>query len=643
MQSGGLFHVLGYARKISSVVALALFVLLACAQPASAIISPGLSPPDPTTTSAGATRTASDDDDDFGKQIKGILDILNGPNRGQPLSAATNSMAVMAVRLIKDSMVWSQAIHEALRGEAGDIAATLLWAVLFAEITFTGFRLMLGSSIIEQLGLLTTKTFIYVIVSGIVVFPGAPAPYNTAEGIIRSTMFRLMHAGKWMGMSLIKQSSHGNVKRLDGIQKMNLDPGTSIPGPIGWSTAGPPINSAPFSGQDAFDRPYRYLGGQGFGDAGSFGPNMSSGAGGDPSPAARAEPMMYWLSWLGVEFASEVQVGKLGQPWPTRKNSAGEDEIDMSKVREFLGPKEYKFSQLSLNVRIWGEDPTGGATVSQRLLKNAEAASDEFARQGGASGGKSSWEDTAAGVLVGTMPLQMFGIALSVAGVQIASLITVIFAQISMLVGSITAFNIAASLGLAVLPLMYFKTFDKIWSQYLIGLGSLALIPFLFYLMSAIGFILSTFIYEQLFPIPPSLGGTGKDTPSLAMILNQMFFSAVETTMSSFGLILSGYGKALSFLLTSMISIYITLGRIMFGCSIVAAFVSAGALFSLLAPRFAFRWQQAFGAEDVMEKMGEVFNNIQSSVGSGMGQMYSDAISKGGQMGKGAAAGLFGK
>lgn len=585
------------------------------------------------TFSTPATTAASEDadPDTFAYQIRQILNILNKDAEGKDLTKATSDMAKMSLLLIKDSMLWAQKVHETLRGEAAEVAATLLWAVLFAEITFTGFRLMLGSSIIEQLGYLTTKTFIYVIVSGIVTFPGAPVPYNSAEGIIRGAMFRLMHAGKYLGSELIKSASHPNVQKLEGIAKMKVERANAVPESGGWGNFGPAPAGGPLSGSDPLGRPYRRLGGSGFGDAGSFGPNM--GGSSSLSPSARAEPMMYWLAWIGVEYATKYRPNDKGQP----KYPSG---ADLTKA---LGSEEYKFSQISLNVRIWGEDPTTGDTVSQRLEDNAKAAQEEFKNNSGVvagTDGKSFWEDTATGVLMGTMPLQMFGIALSVAGVQIAALITVVFAQISMLVGSITAFNIAASMGLAVLPLMYFRTFDKIWSQYLIALGSLALVPFLFYLLSAIGFIFSTFVFEQLFPIPPSLGGSGPETPSLALILNQMFFAAVETTMTSFGLVLSGFGKALVFLISSMISIYITLGRIMFGCTIVASFVSAGALFSLLAPRFAFRWQNGFAAEDVMEKIGEIFNNIQSAVGSGMGQMYSDAISKGGNMGKGLMGGL---
>lgn len=584
-----------------------------------------------------AASPTPDPEQSFSVQINRILDILN-PDSKASVATATASMAQMTLTLIKDSMLWAQKIHESLRGEANEIAATLLWAVLFAEITFTGFRLMLGSSIIEQLGFLTTKTFIYVIVSGLVVFPGAPAPYNSAEGIIRGSMFRLMHAGKYLGAELIKNAAHPNVQKIKGIKNMKVDKAFAVPPAAGWPPSSAYATSGgPLTGQDALGRSYRNFNNQ-WGDAGTFGTGSPT-SGGGVSPAGLAEPMMYWLSWIGVEYANEYKAGDLGQPDYEAK------DLDLKKA---LGEEEYKFSLISLNVRIWGEDPTKGDTVSQQLAdnwkKNAKYDGDPTSGSWWKNildSGLSTLEQTATGILLGTMPLQMFGIALSVAGVQIGSLITVTFAQISMLVGSITAFNIAASMGLAVLPLMYFRMFDKIWSQYLIGLGSLALIPFLFYLLSAVGFIFSTFVYEQLFPVPKSLGGSGADTPSLAFILNQMFFAAVQTTMTSFGLLLSGVGSALVFTISSLITIYITLGRIMFGCTIVAAFVSAGALFSLLAPRFAFRWQQGFGAEDVMEKIGEIFNNVQSAVGSGMGQMYADAISKGGQMGKGLAGGLL--
>jgi hypothetical protein len=544
------------------------------------------------------------------------------------LVEAMDNLAVTAMDVIKESMLWSHKLHETIRADAVDIAATLLFAVLFAEITFTGFRLMLGSSIIEQLGRLTTKTFIYVIVSGLIPVPGAPAPYNSVDGIIRSTMYRMMHGGKYVGTQIIKRSAHPQVLEIEGIQDMSVDASDSIPDAGGFPpTAGGGSSwlGAPFSGgTDQYGRPLRFTGaGSGYGDAGAFGPNP--GAAGTASPAGRAEPFVYWMTWIGVEYANKYSYDESGHP----------KESDAELIRD-TPRKEYKYSQLSLNSRIWGEDPTSPTqAVSSRLREKAKDNLKTLKEKEGSTGagGVSTWEDIARGTMTGMMPLQMFGMAMTVAGIQIGSLVTVLFTQIGILVGSITAFNLASALGLAVLPLMYFAMFDKIWSQYLVTLASLGMIPCLYYILSAVGFVFSTFLFEQLFPLPRNLGGTG--VASLAVILNDLFFAAVGTTMNSFSLFVGALGEWFKWGVASLISVYLILGRILFGTTIVAAFVSAGAIFATLAPRFAFRWTQAFGAEDIVEKVGEAFTGIQSAVGSGMGQMYADALQRGSSMVKG--------
>jgi hypothetical protein len=556
--------------------------------------------------------------------IQRALDLLK-PSSPVPLPTALDNLAKTSADIIKESMLWSQKTHEALRADASEIAATLLFAVLFAEITFTGFRLMLGSSIIEQLGLLTTKTFIYVIVAGLVPFPGATAPYNSADAIIRTSMFRLMHGGKYVGFQIIKTAAHPSVLAIPDIAAMDMDPATAIPPKDGWSS-GVSWLGAPFSAvPDPFGRERRFTGaGGGYGDAGAFGPE--SAAAGTTNPAGRAEPIVYWTSWLGLQYADEYKFDNLrGLPLPT----------DAQLIRD---GKEYKYSQISMNARIWGEDPESpDGSVSAKLRENASA----LPGAGGGTGGFSQWEDFARGALTGVMPLQMFGLALTVAGIQIGSLVTVLFTQMSILIGSITAFNIASALGLAVLPLMYFRMFDKIWSQYLIGLASLALVPCFYYVLSAIGFVFSTFAFEMLFPLPANLSPAGAPSSNLAMsvMLNELFFAVVSSTMQSFSLFTGALGKFFEWAISSLVAVYLILGRIMFGTTIIAAFVSAGALFTVLAPRFAFRWQQAFGAEDVIEKISEVFNGLQSAIGSGMGQMYSDALSRGSSMLRGAGRG----
>jgi hypothetical protein len=418
-------------------------------------------------------------------------------------------------------------------------------------------------------------------------------------------MFRMMHAGKVVGANIVKDASHPQVKLIPNIANINV-PASIIPPKTG-------------NGLASYTN----------GDRGVWGPATGSMT----TPTGLGEPIMYWLSWLGVEHVCKYQYTSKGQPY-----------ITPGPGGTVTPANEYKYAAPSLNARIWGESPNlqNPGNASQQLIAAQSNAVPVLSNlnQGTATGTGTSGGVTqmATGVLTAMMPLQMFGIAMSVAGVQIGSLVTILFAQMSILVGSITAFNIASALGLAILPLMYFRMFDKVWSQYLISLASLALIPCLFYVLSAIGFVFSTYVFEMLFPLDNSTA-----TKSLAQILNDVFFSAVRATMVSFSIVTNVFQGVFEIAIGWLLVIYLALGRVLFGSTVVAAFITGGALFALLAPRFAFRWTAGFGAEDVVEKISEAFNGIQSAVGSGMGQMYSDALGRAGSMGSGLGKGLMGR
>jgi hypothetical protein len=543
----------------------------------------------------------------MGNAINSAIEMMSGSADCRTIGNSVSTLSERAVEVVGESMFWARNVSATLFVESQEVAWTLLWAVLFAEVTFAGFRLMLGSSIVEQLGLLTTKTFIYLIVSGTVPIPSAPgSPFDTSEGVIRATMFRLMHAGKVVGARIVKDASHSNVAALPGIRGINVP--TSVI---------PPADGRP---------------GAGFDDKAKWGPPSATG-----TAAGRGEPIMYWLAWIGVENACKYGYDNFGNPIAPGSGAGGGGRVDPAN--------EYKYSQMSLNARIWGESPevSDPNNASQKVLdsmkKNQDTLRDLAGTGAAGTGEEGGVTDFARGMLIAMMPLQMFGIAMSVAGVQIGSLVTVVFAQMSILVGSITAFNLASAIGLAVLPLMYFRMFDKVWSQYLITLGSLGLIPFFFYILSAVGFVFATTVFEMLFP----LGGTGSSAKSLAVVLNEVFFAAVRSTMMSFSLVTGVFGGLFEATIGWLLIIYLSLGRIMFGSTVVAAFVTGGAMFALLAPRFAFRWTSGFGGEDIVEKISEVFNGIQSAVGSGMGQMYSDALGRAGGMGQGFTKALGGK
>lgn len=276
----------------------------------------------------------------------------------------------------------------------------------------------------------------------------------------------------------------------------------------------------------------------------------------------------------------------------------------------------YKFSIDNLMKRIWNDN------AWQNKMKQFQSQVGQDPTSPPAPG---SLETIYRGMMLATAPFQILGMAVTVASLQTGAVVMVVFTTVSVLVGSIFTFYMALSFGMALLPLMYFKSFEKIWAQYLIGLAALGLVPCFFYIYSAIGFVFSTQLFDLMFPDP---GAGGSSSGSMALILSGVYSCGFYQVLNVLSTLMGDALTVLSKLAAILLYAFILSGRIIFASSIVASFVFGGTMFSTLAVNSAFKWNQGFASEEMLSKISEFFTGVQGAVGTGLGQVYSEGANR---------------
>ena len=328
-----------------------------------------------------------------------------------------------------------------------------------------------------------------------------------------------------------------------------------------------------------------------------------------------AEPTVYWLSWIGVKNAN------------TAANST-QDAI----VQKETGPmtdisKEYKFSYASLMNRFWGI-----YDISKTMQHSAGDKSQL------ADAAAKAATDVAVGVFTATNPMRLVGQAMMVATIQTGAILTPAMQQIGVFIGALMSFYVVAALGIATLPLIYFKSFRDLWRTYLTVLAGIALVPCFYYIFSAIGFVFAANAYEGLFPFNTGPAPQG----SFAQVINTVYMNTMAVTLCIGSNALGPFGKFIDLLAGMMFEWSLLLGRILFASGVVAAVIAGGVSFAMMGGQIAYRWAQGFGAENMTDKVGEFFTGIQGATGSGLSAMYSRSLSSGAEMLGGMSRGLGG-
>jgi len=302
------------------------------------------------------------------------------------------------------------------------------------------------------------------------------------------------------------------------------------------------------------------------------------------------EPISYWFDWLGV---SDL----------TKANQAPDQ------------PNKYKYSPWFISARVFG-DPNIVQEVKAGL-GGANGLANQFANSLGAAGG-SMMDFMRIGAL-SFMPFYVISFAIYVAGTQLAGFAAVIFGTMSILVAAHFAYAVTYALGFAVVPLLYFRSFSKIWAQYLTYLTALALVPFFYYLFSAIGYAFSALVFELFFPGPKN----GQEYGHIGALFEGIFLFAIDMVVRTMSPITNSMGMQ-SFLLSMARGIGI-LGA---GSTVVTTFITGGVAFAGLSIGAAFRWNQAFASEEMLARINDFFLGFQSALGSSIGQAYGMGIER---------------
>lgn len=315
------------------------------------------------------------------------------------------------------------------------------------------------------------------------------------------------------------------------------------------------------------------------------------------------EPSSYWLTWLGTP----LNKAELEKNRDTYVNGTG----------TLIGAEattEYRLSNASVMLRVW-RDPSW-----VKDAKNMVPASMDNSVTAKGANDVGAFVDA---LTIVTQGGQIFQMAVNTAAIKTAATLSPAFMAMSILVGAIVCFHLVLCFGMATLPLVYFKSFANLWSQYLVALTALALVPFFYYVFSAVGFVFATNTYEVLFPLD-----LAANVPSLASISESVFISSLYESLSATPFISSGFAETASKMFSGLLQVMVHLGKLQFGVVLVTTFMASGVSFAMLAPSISFRWNQGFGSEQIFETTSKFFDALKGSVASGIGNIYGEGAQR---------------
>lgn len=218
----------------------------------------------------------------------------------------------------------------------------------------------------------------------------------------------------------------------------------------------------------------------------------------------------------------------------------------------------------------------------------------------------------------------MIGALLAVTFAQLAGYMSPVVAQISVLVGALFLLRFYLAIGLIVQPLMFFKKHGDIWIRYLTFAIGIALIPSFYYIMSGVGYLFATSLFDAMFP---TSGGT-----TMGMLIREMVEKGIEWNrnqfLGDFGS--EGSGMALT-AMTKIIELFMNVfKKLLFltaATTLVSTTVGGGVAFTALAAGIATSWEQAFNNAEMLEKIRNIFDRMQGSLVSGISQGYTQLTS----------------
>lgn len=293
-----------------------------------------------------------------------------------------------------------------------------------------------------------------------------------------------------------------------------------------------------------------------------------------PEAPKSSEPMAYWGEWIGDSGGS------------------GAHKFDFEYQRKILFQEDESIPSSLSDL---------GTSPSKRIS----------AKSGESSTGAIRAEDY---FYVITLPMIAIGNVIATAGMQMTACLAPLFTGVGILHGSDLALRLILSLGICLVPLLFFHQFEKIFISYLHVIVGVALIPALFYLLSAVGFVLATQTYQIVV-----------EKFHLTHELYKVFQQVADQTVNQM-LNFTNSGTDYGAMKETLKQMLHYLGAYLCGTMVVASFVLGGVTMGAAAVSLALRWNQAFADEGMIQSFAGFFNRIEGGFARGLSQGMGSGV-----------------
>jgi hypothetical protein len=451
-----------------------------------------------------------------------------------------------------------------------DFARAVFPIVLMAELMFVGFRIILKESFIQQF----FRIILITIINFVIIYEQFP------QQLLIGGMMSMESAGKNSAVSMITSK---------GMLPANLviTPAQLVTPPAGTSA---PASPALIGSQAAQDAEKLYTT--------TSNPVVSAWGIwiGDPSNPATANQFKYSPLYIhNVLFGGQIFAG-----------GSGASAVNTWLTNRLTTWSQNQATNPALNSPI--VNATNGNPTS--LLSNVLAQLGNGAVNIGAL------------MVAFFSPLQFLTLALTLAAVMLAGLITPGLTAGTILGSAYLTFFITLAMGTSIVPFAYFRTLEKSWNKWLRVLLGMALVPFIYYIFGAIGFIFSVDVYDVLFG---SVGSNGSPQPGpLANVLATAFNYAISESMllqSGINTPAGGGAGTTGDWLQDLLS-YLTFCMQFFaqnsaGAIITTTFITMGCTFPAIALKVASNWESGFAEPGIMDQLQGGLNQVQGAIGQG--------------------------
>lgn len=251
-------------------------------------------------------------------------------------------------------------------------------------------------------------------------------------------------------------------------------------------------------------------------------------------------------------------------------------------------------------------------------------------------------------------PFFILGFLIAITMMQIGAYFAPAMMQITTLVGTHYLLEIILCFGIASAPLAFLDfsiggvgggTSSKttgVWLDWLMFSTGLALVPVFYYVFSGIGFQFATSTFDLLFPEvaavvgDPNPGGTG-----FGILMRKLLEDGIQKNAAG---MMGQHGEISANVVMLLLDFYINLLKYLFfgaaGTMMISTTVASGVGFASLATAAAANWYKMFAFDGLQEQVSNTMNQLQGSVGTGLGQAYGQGFSSLTNMAGGMTKGL---